>query len=166
MSATTEVIPSATQKLRPAPAPPLGTRLRTRLHRQKLDRELALGADPNIGALRKERARELVGEECRRTLAASLERLSKEADAPPRPLTSRVPIARAAIRDSICKLETIVERLKAPAYISPRGVAIISALLADGAGPLYGNDPYNSQALPRVLEAAIDCLDNGPVLVG
>jgi len=77
-----------------------------------------------------------------------------------------VPLARAAVRDSRTELDTVVERLKTPAYISARGVAMISVLLSDGAGPLYGRDPANSRVLRKALEAVIDCLDNGPVLVG
>ena len=165
MSATTEAIGSASQKVGSAPAVPLSIRIRVRLHRRRLDAELASGADPNTDPLRHKRAQELVGEECRRKIAASLERLLAEAGSAPRSFTSKVPIARAAIRDTHWGLDTIVERLKAPAYISPRGVAMISMLLCDGAGPLYGN-PTKSQVLRRALEATVDAIDHGPVLVG
>lgn len=164
MSATTELLESVSPKVRPAGS--ARTRIRARLHRHRLDRDLVSGADPNTDNLLRERARELVGERCRRQLAASLAHLLTEADSSPRPFTSRVPIARAAIRNSRSELETIVERLTTPAYISARGVAIIGLLLADGAGPLYGNDPANSRVLHRALEATLDSLDNGPMLVG
>lgn len=166
MSATTEVVEGMSLKVKPAGSTPLSTRIRTRLHRHRLDRELVLGADPNTDPLRRDRARELVGERCRRRIAAIFERLLAEADSSPRPFTSRVPIARAAIRDSRGELETIVERLKTPAYISARGVAMISVLLSDGASPLYGNHPANSRVLHRALEATVDSIDNGPMLVG
>lgn len=144
----------------------MGTRVRTRIHRHQIDKELASGADPNIDSLRHERARELVGEQNRERIATSLERLLAEVDSGPRTLSSRAPIARAAIRESRGTLETIVERLKAPAYVSAQGVALISLLLSDGAGPFYGNDPVNSQVLPGALEAALDSIGRGPVLVG
>jgi hypothetical protein len=159
MSATAEVTWGADQKARASGGASLGTRVRTRLHRHKLDKELASGADPNINSLRYERARELVGEQNRRRIAASLEQLLGEADSSPRAFTSRVPIARAAIRDSRGSLDTIVELLRTPAYISAQGVARISLLLSDGAGPLYGNNPAHSEELRRALETVVDTID-------
>lgn len=166
MSATAEATRSANRKVRTLGAVSLRTRVQTRLHRNTLDRELAAGNDPNSGTVRHERARELVGEKTRRQFAAGLERLLAEADSGPRGFTSKVPIARAAIHDSRGDLETIVERLKAPAYISPQGVAMASLLLTDGASPCYGKDPASSQELRRALEAAVEAIDHGPVLVG
>jgi hypothetical protein len=164
VSATTQLLEGVSPKARPAGSS--RTRIRTWLHRHRLDRELISGTDPNTDPLLKGRARELVGQRCRRQLARSLERLLASADSPPLPLTSQVPIARAAIRDSRSDLGAIVERLSTPAYVSARGVAMVGMLLADGAGPLYGNDPANSRVLRGALKATLDSLDNGPMLVG
>ena len=166
MSASTEAIPGVNQKVRRTPAVPLGIRIRIRLHRDRLDRDLVSGVDPNLGTLHRERARQLVGEGWRDRTATSLERLLAEADRPRRGFSSKVPIARAAIRDSRWTLDTIVERLRAPAYVSPQGVAMITVLLADGTGPLYGNRPADSRVLGRALEVTLHAIDNGPVLVG
>jgi hypothetical protein len=166
MSARLEVTGRPGQNVRGARTSSLSNQVRARLRHHKLDKSLASGADPNTDSLRRERARQLVGEKTRHEVAAHVERLLVEADSPPRGLfTPRVPIARAAIRDSRWNLETIVERLKAPAYISPQGVAMISLLLSDGAGPLYGNNPAHSQELHRALDTVVDAIDNGPVLV-
>ncbi len=166
MSATAEMTRGLDQKARTPGAASFRTVIRTRLHRHRLDKELASGADPNADPLRRERAQELVGEKTRRRLAESLERLLTEAYSSSSPFSSKAPIARAAIRDSYGEMETIVERLKAPAYISSQGVAMISLLLIDGAGPLYGNNPPRSKELHRALETVIDAIDHGPVLVG
>lgn len=167
MSATATEIGGPVRKVPTVGASPLRVRVRARLQRRRLDRELASGTDPNTDPARRERARELVGEKTRRQIAACLERLLAEADSAPRgAYTSRMPIARTAIRDSRLDLETIVERLKAPAYISSRGVAMISLLCSDGAGPLYGNNPAHSQELRRALAAVVEAIDHGPVLVG
>jgi hypothetical protein len=166
MSATAEATRDLNRKARTPGAISFRTFIRIRLHRHRLDRELASGVDPNVDRLRRERAHELVGEKTRRKLAASLERLLAEAYSAPRPFSSQAPIARAAIRNSYGELETIVERLKAPAYISSQGVAMISLLLTDGAGSLYGNNPGRSEELHRALETVIDTIDHGPVLVG
>jgi len=166
MSATLEATRSAGQVGRTPGAASLNIRLRTRLHHHKVDRQLASGADPKSDLVRQARAQQLVGQEIRRKLAASLERLLAAAYAGPRPFTSKVPIARAAIRDSRWDLDTIVERLRAPGHISPQGVAMITVLLCDGAGPLYGNSPTGSHELRRALEAVIDRIDHGPALAG
>jgi hypothetical protein len=166
MSATTQLTQDVGPEVSPGRPTRSRIRLRTRLHRARLDRELAKGIDPNGDPLRRERAQELVGERCRRRLAATLESLGVEAESSAHLFTSRIPLARAAIRDSREELNVIIERLTTPAYISPRGVAMISVLLSDGAGPLYGPGPGNSRLLHKSLEAVIDCLDNGPFLVG
>lgn len=165
MSATKALPGSpAVQTVRAPDAGKLATRFRTRLHRHGLDRELASGADPNSDPLRRARARALVRSDSRIKVAASVERLIAEASSPPRPFTPRVPIARPAIRDCGAELETIVERLKAPAHISPQAVAMISLLLSDGAGPLYGRNPAHTDVLRGTLQVAIAAVDHGPVL--
>jgi hypothetical protein len=164
MSATTEAVTSASRKLRRADTTPRRIRFLSRVHRHRLDRELAAGADPNDDPLRGERARALVGERERGVLAASLERLIADAETPPRPFSSRAPLARTAIRDSRGDLEQLVERLRASAYISPRGVAMLVRLLTDGAGPLYGSGTTPAQ-LRWSLAATVDAIDHGPVIV-
>jgi hypothetical protein len=164
MSATTEAVASGSRKHRPAAATPLRIRLRVLLHRGRLDRELAAGADPNATALRRERARKLLGERMRREIAASLERLLADAECSPAPFSSRVPIARNAIRDSRCDLEDVVRRLKEPAYISPQGVAMLNLLLSDGTSPFFTPDP-SPRRLRWSLAAVATAIDHGPVMV-
>jgi hypothetical protein len=67
----------------------------------------------------------------------------EDADSQPRPFSSRVPIARQAIRDSRWDLEEIVERLTTPTYLCPQGIA----------------------QLRWSLLAAAEGMDHGPVLV-
>lgn len=43
---------------------------------------------------------------------------------------------------------------------------MISLLLSDGAGPLYGTNPAHREELRRALASAVDAIDHGPVLVG
>jgi hypothetical protein len=164
MNATTEVLAGTSRQNDRTAASPLRTRLRTRLHRNRLDVELAKGADPNGETLRARRARQLTSEETRQRIAASLERLLAEADEAPRPFSSKVPIARAQIRDCRWDIEGLVERLKAPTYICPQAVAMANLLIHDGAGPLYGNH-YSASFLRWKLVAIADAIDNGPVMV-
>lgn len=57
-----------------------------------------------------------------------------------------------------------MERLKASAYVNPQGVAMLSLLVYDGAGPLYGNY-YSARYLGWRLAAVLDAIDHGPVMV-
>jgi hypothetical protein len=166
MSATVEATRELDQEVRRSREPSLGTRIRVRLNHHRIDRELARGADPNTDPLRYERARELVGDESRRRLGAGLEGLLAAADTGPIRFSSKVPVARLAIRESRPDIETIVERLSPPAYLSPQGVAMVAVLLADGAGPLYASAATPSPELHRALETVVHAIDNGPVLVG
>jgi hypothetical protein len=165
MSATFEATREMDQEVRRSREASLGTRIRVRLQHHRIDGELARGADPNTDPLRYERARELVGDESRRRLGSGLERLVAAADAEPIRFSSRVPIARMAIRDSLPDMENIIERLHAPAYLSPQGVAMVAVLLADGAGPLYGSATAPAGELHRALETVVHAIDNGPVMI-
>jgi hypothetical protein len=50
---------------------------------------------------------------------------------------SRLPLARARIRKSAGPLAALAGSLAVPGPVSAQGVAMVSQLLADGAGPLY-----------------------------
>ncbi|MGN6587756.1 MAG: hypothetical protein ACTHKT_09850, partial [Solirubrobacterales bacterium] len=82
----------------------------------------------------------------------------------PRAFSSRVPIARNAIRDSRGDIEGIIERLDTRNYLCPQGVAQLSLLLTEGTSPLFGSTTPPRQ-LRWSLLAAVDGLDGGPVLV-
>lgn len=165
-AATAELSRRADRSARAPGGASLRTRVQIRLHRRRLDRELASGADPNAEALRYQRARELVDEQTRMRIAASLEGLLSEATSGPRGFSSRAPVARVAIRDSRASLDTVLERLNTAAYISAQGVAMISLLLCDAASPLYGDNHTHRKELRQALEIVVEALDHGPVLVG
>lgn len=140
------------------------TAIRTFLRRHRLDRELARGGDPNATALRRERSRQLLGERMRGQLADSLERLLADAEKSPGLLSSRVPVARAAIRDSRWDLQAVIARLRSPAYLSPQGVAMVSVMLCDGTSPLFTPDP-SPRRLRWCLAAVGEAIDHGPVML-
>jgi hypothetical protein len=139
-------------------------RIWTRALRHKLDRELATGADPNANDLTRERSRQLLTEENRRSLAARLRALMEDADSEPRLFSSRVPIARQAIRDSRWDLEEVIERLTTPTYLCPQGIARLSLLLEEGTSPLFGPATPPRQLRWSLLSAA-EGMDHGPILV-
>jgi hypothetical protein len=142
----------------------LRLRILTRLRRHRLDRQLAEGADPNASPALRERSRQLLSDEGRCQVATGLQGFLDDAFADSWPPSSRVPIAREAIRDSRWDIEEVVERLTAPAYLCPQGVARLSILMTDGNSPLFGPST-SAQQLRWGLVAATEALDNGPLLV-
>ena len=111
----------------------------------RLDRQLADGARPESSALLAARAMVLTSAGFRRSLATSLWRLLAAA-APVSPdarLSVRVarqphvPLRRDRIARSAPGLAALAGSLAAQSPVPARGVAMVSQLLADGAGPLY-----------------------------
>jgi len=116
----------------------------------RLDRELAGGASPEASAALAARAVRLTSMEYRRGLAASLQRVlaaGEPAVLRSQPVTKhasltatrppRVPLRLARISQSAPGLAEVAGHLAQPGPVPVRGVAMLSQLLADGAGPLY-----------------------------
>ena len=125
-------------------------RLLARVLAASLDRRLADGTRPEASAVLAARAMALTSAGYRRALAASLRRMLAASVAPPsRPLSLTaarsagaaihpyVPLRRALIAGSAAELAGLAECLTARGPVPARGVALVSQLLADGAGPLY-----------------------------
>ena len=118
-----------------------------------LDRRLAAGARPEESPALRRRARKLRSDRKRRALAAAVARLIREADGPAGPLTSAVPIQRAAVRTCRPLLLMIAEDLedtKLP--VSAKGVALLEQLLSDGGSPVYA--PVGERALEEAVRRA------------
>jgi len=114
----------------------LGRRLRVRLHRRRLDRELADGCDASQDRVL--RASELTDPGTRRELARSLREVVANAENPRRALFgSAVPVLSAAVLPWREGLLGLAERLEQRDPINPCGVARVLSLLTDGTGPLY-----------------------------
>ena len=117
-------------------------RVLARCAASRLDRELAAGASPESSSCLAARAVQLTSMKTRRNLAASVRRILAAAGDPAavtmitaRP--ARLPLARARIRQSAGPLAALAGYLTAPGPVPAQGVAMVSQLLADGAGPLY-----------------------------
>jgi hypothetical protein len=113
----------------------------------RLDRALAGGARPEASASLAARATRLTSTEFRRDLAASLRRILVAAGEPALPVTVRsplgvarplrVPLRSGRISQSAPLLAELASRLLEPGPVRVAGVAMVTELLADGAGPLY-----------------------------
>jgi hypothetical protein len=110
----------------------------------RLDRELAAGASPEASVSLAARSLQLTSMKFRRDLAASVQRIlavAGELPAVPSPAVavhpSRLPLSRARISQSAVPLARLSGYLAASGPVPVQGVAMVSRLLADGAGPLY-----------------------------
>jgi hypothetical protein len=128
------------------PVAVLRRRLRVKLHRDRLDHELADGlhpaelderdpADLNERALR---ARQLATPRARRGAARSLRQVVRSAEEPLAAMFSAaVPVSRRAVLPWREALLGLADRLEQPGPVNPCGVARLLVLLTDGGGPLY-----------------------------
>ena len=113
-------------------------RLRVRLHRGRLDRQLADGLSPETFPDRALRATQLAGMRTRRQVARSLHRLVEHAEAPAGTrLGSAVPVCRRSVLGWREALLGLAERLEQPVPLDPCGVARALVVLTDGRGPFY-----------------------------
>lgn len=132
----------------------LSLRTRVRLHRARLDQELADGRPADTSEARALRASQLARESTRRRLARSLRRVVDDVDKPPAPMCARVPVRRQAIRSWGEGLLGLAERLERPGPVHACGVARATLLVTDGAGPIY-----HSQASQSIAEAVWSIAD-------
>ena len=134
--------------------------MRVRLHRWRLDRELADGLAPDGAADRALRADQLGEPTVRVALARSMRRaVETTRRRPVTPLTSgiRVCAAAAGYREGLLGL---AERLERPGPINPCGVARARVLLSDGASPLY--NPASERSIGEALWWVADGLGPCP----
>ena len=130
----------------------------------RLDRALADGARPEASTSLAARATRLTSTEFRRDLAASLRRILVAAGEPALPVAARaplgvarplrIPLRSARISQSAPLLAELAGRLLEPGPVPVRGVAMVSELLADGAGPLYRDAATDDLAVLAARAAA------------
>jgi hypothetical protein len=120
------------------PPPTVALRARVRLHRGRLDQQLADGLAPDAFRDRALRAAQLAGMPMRRQVARSLRRLVEDAERPASALlVAAVPVCRRSVLTWREALLGLAERLEQPAPLDPCGVARALVLLTDGGGPFY-----------------------------
>jgi hypothetical protein len=102
-----------------------------------LDRRLAEGSAPESRLLLAARAQDLVSPAKRLSLAHEWTDLLAQARLPPSPRDPRVPINRETIVASEPEIRVLLEMLVETKPHHVRGVAVMSSLLTDGAGPVY-----------------------------
>ena len=117
------------------------TRLKAAAGRMALDRRLARGDDPDSTPELACRARVLRGWRLRHALANGIQHVVKEAENPPFSYTAAIPVARVEVLAARRDLLRAAEALRAEPPAPVRGIAEVSLLLTDGAGPMFTEHP-------------------------
>jgi hypothetical protein len=109
--------------------------LRCRLHRSRIDRELADGASPDTDPCRHRRACELTARSEREKLASSIDALLA-LRAKTRAVRV-VPVNWRGVQASSRRLEQLARRLRGESEVTPQGVARAARFLGDMTSPLF-----------------------------
>jgi hypothetical protein len=139
----------------PGSAPSLAVRVWTRLRRNRLDQELALGADPGGSASLGHRAAQLQSRGERARLANALVEAVGDARRG-EPVTIRVRPQRAVVRDSADDLLGLVLRLRDDQPIDVRGAAMTARLVSDRASALRRPGDVDLQDAILAAHTALD----------
>jgi hypothetical protein len=135
---------------------PLTLRLRVFVRRQRLDHQLAEGADPHTDPALGLRAAQLCRARTRRVIARRLRRSLRTAPKATAPGRG----SRSLLRDQILAesdaLMDLIRRLEAPGPAEPMGVALARLLVTDPVGPLsVQSEPATLYMVVRLATAAI-----------
>jgi hypothetical protein len=146
--------------------------MRVWLGRDGLDRELAVGANPDADPARRLRARQLSSRRIRRRLAARLRWLAAEARQPTHSTWAVVPLLNhrqvEEARESLLMLADRLEQTREP---SPRALALASFLIHDPFSPAFGlfhdslppSSSGNSATVATHARAALQAIDQQPL---
>jgi hypothetical protein len=110
--------------------------LLVKLHRGRLDQQIAEGCGAGAGEERALRASQLVAMPARRRVARSL-RQAVDAAERPTTVSAAIPLSRSAVLRWREGLLGLAERLEGPGPVNARGVARALVLLTNVEGPLY-----------------------------
>lgn len=132
--------------------PGWSARLAARVNGHALDRALIEGADPAGSEQLAARAARLTSASMRREVARGLDRLAlDEREAPGR---WRVRPFRVAAAVNARELHALAALLREPGPVYARGIAMLSRLLTEGAGPAY-NDRRGDLLAQRLRDARV-----------
>ena len=134
---------------------PVSVRIRTRVRRGSLDRQLAEGADPASSAELELRATELRSTVERSRIANSLVETLGDARRG-EPMTIRTRPQRAVVRDAADYIGALVLRLRDERPVAPRGVAMAARLADDRTSPMHRHDVGD---LHEAVRSALSALD-------
>ena len=130
-------------------------RLRVRMGRARLDREIAAGASTGEPAVRALRARQLCSRIERQAIAAALTNILDAAEERQADQSSPLNVQHAAVIAARQGILELVELLRSGAWREPRGVALASLLTRDPTSPIFSSSPDRTvhEALSEIAAA-------------
>jgi L-asparaginase II len=139
----------------------LKLRLRVRLTRATLDRQILAGRPCGSTAPLALRSSQLVEPRTRRQIARSLRKVVDYADyRATHRVISAVVLEPAAVRGARQAILGLAERLEGQDLVSPVGVAGVQTLLTDGLSPLFNSN--SEQTVTQAIWKIQDDLDSAP----
>jgi hypothetical protein len=135
--------------------PSLAVRVRTRWRRNRLDEELAEGADPATNAALSLRAAHLRSPAERSRLANALVEILGDARRG-EPVTVRPRPQRTEVRAYADDLLALVLRLRDDRPVAVRGAAMVARLVSDRRGPLHKDGGQDLGKVIRTTRAVLD----------
>jgi hypothetical protein len=132
--------------------PGFTARLAARARGHALDRALIDGADPSATAQLAARAATLTSMSMRREVARGLDRLARDGREAQARWQLR-PFKRAAAANA-AELHALATRLRGSGPLYARGIAMLSRLLTEGAGPAY-SDRRGELLAQRLHDASV-----------
>jgi hypothetical protein len=152
MMGTSELTTAVATPARSIRRPPL-VAVVARLRSPWIDRRIAQGAPSWRSPTYAARSLQLTGLRYRRVLARSLERLIEDAERPRDRFSAVVPPCREQVREAMPAMLALASRLRSSEPVDARGVAQLTSLLCDTAGPCY------MRARPGALAVALEAID-------
>ena len=133
----------------------LSARLRARLHRRVLDREIAAGASISTDPARALRAMQLTSSVERLRVAASLRNILRAADERHADPASRVRLNHAGVLAARHGIVALIETLTSEQPITPRGIALARLLSVERDSPMLSDRSQGTvrHAVSQVLAA-------------
>ena len=119
-----------------APSAERGARIRARLHRRVIDREIAGGAAIEVDPARALRALQLTGIAERRCVAASLSNILEAADERHADPASPVRLNHADVLATRYGITALIEILRSEETVAARGVALARLLTVERGSPM------------------------------
>jgi hypothetical protein len=153
---TSPLLPAATPPrmnlapMLPRGGPSLSLRLRVRVARSRLDREIAAGAPPQESPARSVRAAQLAAPETRRTIAVVLETVVESAEECRHDRCSCLVLEHDAVLEARDGLVELAGRLRSDELLTPRALAL-AFVLAE-----HRDSPLVSAAAARTVREALD----------
>jgi hypothetical protein len=139
----------------------LAMQLKVAVKRNALNAELAAGAPPALSPELALRASQLSSEPCRRELARTWRRTTREARRPTLGRANVSIIRRGAVIDAEPAIEALIARLSDGEPVAVQGMAMLERLLSEGASsPLY--NASEPGMLRRQVRVATEALDPDP----